>query len=90
MDRIHRRRSPARLGRSHRLTTPPQTMKMWPMRCGMRSSLTVLPGAYPMYAMDAAAEYGEPLRFRGDESVVSNVLTGFAATAQQILGGFGG
>ncbi|MEB3292759.1 MAG: hypothetical protein VKJ24_06335 [Synechococcales bacterium] len=44
-----------------------------------------------IYVMDSEeTEYGEPLRFRGDEPIVSQVLTGLAVTADQILGGVGG
>lgn len=44
-----------------------------------------------IYAMDSeTAEYGEPLRFRGDEPIVSQVLTGLSVTADQILGGIAG
>jgi Uma2 family endonuclease len=40
-----------------------------------------------IYAMDAEGiEYGEPLQFREDEKIVSQVLTGLSITANQILG----
>ncbi len=35
-------------------------------------------------------EYGEPLRLREDEPVVSQVLTGLSLTAHQVLGGLAG
>jgi Uma2 family endonuclease len=41
-----------------------------------------------IYAMDTEeTEYGEPLRFREDDTIVSQVLTGLSVTAQQIFGG---
>jgi Uma2 family endonuclease len=41
-----------------------------------------------IYVMDAeTAEYGEPQRFRAEETVVSQVLPGLRATAQQMLAG---
>jgi hypothetical protein len=39
-------------------------------------------------AMDTEeTEYGDPLRFREDDTIVSQVLTGLSVTAQQIFGG---
>jgi Uma2 family endonuclease len=44
-----------------------------------------------IYAMDREeTEYGEPLRFRGGESVVSPLLMGLLVTADQFLGGIAG
>jgi Uma2 family endonuclease len=43
-----------------------------------------------IYAMNTEeTEYGEPQQFREDEKIISSVLTGLSATANQILGAVG-